>query len=237
MPQEKTLLQQGVAIWQQITGVDPHATSGTIGNWSLRETFEPLEEALTLDPTEITGIFLLAHFLNSFLADKSLSLATIIDDPTLIDRLLLKPRELRILLSSPDVLEARSSFVEGLRKAIARYGAGEREDINKLLDTQDQLAILRRDALRSMSQLRVDQFLDGDPELPGVKPVYNRMVHQFWNVNSLLAAATRMPAGVSLNLIRHPDAFQSYFSFVIRNGGNLFILSDVPANAHPPVPI
>jgi hypothetical protein len=49
----------------------------------------------------------------------------------------------------------------------------------------------------------------------------------------MLAAATRMPSGVSLNLIRHPDGYQSYFCFVIRNGGNLFVLSDVPEYSHP----
>ena len=49
----------------------------------------------------------------------------------------------------------------------------------------------------------------------------------------MVAAATRMPSGVSLNLIRHPDGYQSYFCFVIRNGGNLFVLTDVPEYSHP----
>ena len=42
-----------------------------------------------------------------------------------------------------------------------------------------------------------------------------------------------MPSGVSLNLIREPDGFSSYFAFAIRNGSRLFVFSDVQQNAHP----
>lgn len=63
--------------------------------------------------------------------------------------------------------------------------------------------------------------------------MYSKAVYQFWNVNSLLTAACRMPSGVSLNLIRDPDYFHSYFAFAIRNGGNLILLSDLPKDHHP----
>jgi hypothetical protein len=65
-----------------------------------------------------------------------------------------------------------------------------------------------------------------------VRPVFHAKVFQWWNINSLLqAATTQMPSGVSLNLIRDRDAFQSYFVFCIRNGANLFVLSDAPEYA------
>jgi hypothetical protein len=42
-----------------------------------------------------------------------------------------------------------------------------------------------------------------------------------------------MPSGVTLSLIRDPDDMHSYFAFAIRNGGNVFVLSDVPQEVHP----
>lgn len=226
-------LLQALNLWKEVTGVDPSATSMRLSDWHLRETFEELQEAIDLDPTEVTANLLLAFFVNTYLADREVSLLDLLNERDMIEARLVKPRELLAILNRPEVVDSRDGFIAALRVALSRYDAAQREDVNKLLGKTDHIAILRRDALRSIARLRVDQFLDGNPEPIDARPVYNRVVHQWWNINSMLAAATRMPSGVSLNLIRHPDAFQSYFCFTIRNGGNLFVLTDVPEYSHP----
>lgn len=226
-------LLQALNLWKEITGIDPSATSMRLSDWHLRETFDELQEAIDLDPTEVTANLLLAYFINTYLADRAVSLLDLLNGREEIEARLAKPRELLAILNRPEVVDSRESFIAALRTALGRYEAAEREDVTKLLGQPDDIAILRRDALRSIARLRVDQFLDGNSEAADFRPVYNRTVHQWWNINSMLAAATRMPSGVSLNLIRHPDAFQSYFCFTIRNGGNLFVLTDVPEYSHP----
>lgn len=226
-------LLQALGLWREITGVDPDATSMTISSWELKRTYEALQEAIDLDPSEITANLLLGYFLNTYLAEREVSLLTLLNDPQGVAARLVKPRALMELLGRPELVEARDAFIAAITEALEGYGAAERDDVQQLLQTHDSIALLRRDALRSIEKLRVDQFLDGSPEPEDFRPVYNRTVHQWWNVNSMLAAATRMPSGVSLNLIRHPDGYQSYFCFVIRNGGNLFVLTDVPEYSHP----
>lgn len=226
-------LLQALNLWREITGVDPSATSIRLADWHLRETLDELQEAVDLDPTGVTANLLLAYFVNAYLADSKVSLLDLLNESDKIEARLTKPRELLAILNRPEVVRSREGFIAALRAALARYDAADRDDINTLLSQPDDIAILRRDALRSIARLRVDQFLDGNPEAPESRPVYNRTVHQWWNINSMLAATTRMPSGVSLNLIRHPDAFQSYFCFTIRNGGNLFVLTDVPEYSHP----
>lgn len=226
-------LLQALDLWREITGVDPDATSVTISSWELKRTYEALQEAIDLDPSEITANLLLGYFLNTYLAEREVSLLTLLNDPQGVAARLEKPRALMELLGRPELVEARDAFIAAITEALEGYGAAERDDVQQLLQTRDSIALLRRDALRSIEKLRVDQFLDGSPEPEDFRPVYNRTVHQWWNVNSMLAAATRMPSGVSLNLIRHPDGYQSYFCFVIRNGGNLFVLTDVPEYSHP----
>ena len=224
-------LSAAVTLWKNLCGYDPRKT--TIGNWDLKQSFDALDEAVALDPTEITAFLLLSHFVNEHLAAKSFNLLTLIDNPESVTKALETPKQILSLLRSPSLIQARDQFANGLRLAMSKYEAGDREDIHELLLRNDDLAILRRDALRSISKLRVDQFLVGEPETPDVKPIYNKVVHQWWNINSLLAGASKMPSGVSLNLIRDPNIYQSYFCFAIRNGANLFVVSDIPEDAHP----
>lgn len=226
-------LNAGLRLWHELTGLDPKAQGMSISNWRLKETFEELQEAIDLDPTQVTATLLLAHFAESYLGGRSFSLLQLLKEPDVVRERLALPAALLSLLDRPEVTDAREAYVAGVKAAIAHYGADRREDVQKLLGEPHELAVLRRDALRSVARLRVDQFLRGASEPGHVRPTFNKTCHQFWNVNSCLSSATRMPSGVSLNLIRHPDAFQSYFLFLVRVGGNVFVVSDVPDDAHP----
>ncbi|WP_432262801.1 hypothetical protein [Cupriavidus sp. TMH.W2] len=232
IPHSETM-RQALALWRQTTGLHAEQKSFRLGDWELRKTFELLDEAIALDPTEVTAMLLFDYFVDDYLRTTAVSMRELIDAPEVVQARLNAPRELLGMLHSPELLAVRAGFKAALQRAVDQYNAGEREDVQKLFAAPHDLALLRRDALRSMANLRVDQFLDGEPEPLNIRPVYHRTVHQWWNINSLLAAATRMPSGVSLNLIRDPDAFQSYFCFVIRNGGNLFVLTDKEALEHP----
>lgn len=233
MTELRETLSAGLAMWQDLTGVDPNAKSMTFGGWRLKETFDELQEAIELDPTQVTATLLLAHFVEQYLADRSFTMQQLVREPAKVKEMIQRPAALVGLLARQEVSDARESYVRAVQSAIRHYAADDRADVQALLAQPHELALLRRDALRSMAQLRVDQFLRGAPEAEQVKPSFNKTIYQFWNINSCLTAATRMPSGVSLNLIRHPDAFQSYFVIVVRNGGSLFIVSDVPADAHP----
>lgn len=226
-------LLQALELWRAITGVDPEASSCTIGSWALRETFKELQEAIDLDPTEITAHLLLLFFLNSYLEDRQVTLLTLLNDPQSVAARLEKPRLLMELLNRPDLLAERDAFIASIAQAMEQYGAAQRPDVQQLLASHDSIALLRRDALRGIEKLRVDQFLDGAPEPAGVVPTFNQTVWKFWSMPNLLRAATLMPSGVSLCLVRDPTGWSSFFAFVIRNGGNVFVLSDAPEFAHP----
>lgn len=226
-------LLAALTLWRDITGIDPQGKSFTMEGWSLKDTYDQLQQAIDLDPSGVTATMLLNAFHDHLLSTRTVSHDRLLREPEVVQRMLEPSRRLMDLLAHGAVQAERDSFIAGVRMALEQYGAAEREDIQALLGTPNKMAILRRDALRSMKTLRLDQFLDGAPEAQGVKPVYNRTVHQWWNINSLLGASTGIPSGVTLNLIRHPDEYQSYFAFTVRNGGNLFVLSDISANAHP----
>lgn len=232
IPHSETM-RQALALWRETTGIHAGQTSFRLGEWEIRKTFELLDEAIALDPTEVTAMLLFDYFLDNFLQSSAVPMRELIDTPAEVQAKLDAPRALLGVLHSPALVAVRATFKAALQRAVDQYSTGDRKEVQALFAAPHDLALLRRDALRSMATLRVDQFLDGEPEPDHVRPVYHRTVHQWWNINSLLAAATRMPSGVSLNLIRDPDAYQSYFCFVIRNGGNLFVLTDKEALDHP----
>lgn len=231
-----SITAKALALWAEITGVDPEKVQHRRSGWheiNIAGSYAELQEALTIDPSEVTALLLLDHHLRELLRGQTATVMELAADPAAFMAKLEKPRELLALLAQPEIAEARAAFVAGVREAVARYGASDVPGMEELLADSEGMAILRRDALRSIERLRVDQFLDGGPEPEGRTPVYTKTVHQWWNLNSLLSAATRMPAGVSLNLIRDPDAYQSFFAFTIRNGGNLFTLTDIEPVSHP----
>lgn len=226
-------MKKAVSLWKKITGVNPDARRQRFGDWDLVRTFEALEEAITLDPSEITANFLLTYFLNEHMEETQVPLRKVLDGDQELAARIEACRELYVLLGRPDVAEIRETFVAAIASAVSHYGAAARKDVKKLLASPDRVGLLRRDALRSIANLKIDQFLSGDPSPAGTSPRYAEIVHQWFNVNSLLAAAARMPPGIALNLIRTPNKFQCFFCFSIRNGGNLYLLSDVPEYAHP----
>ena len=228
---------EAIDLWQEIIGVTPESTSFTMGTIHHRSEFEELREALELDPTEITANLLLGSFARAHFRNTHVTQAQLLADTPGILALLEKPRRLMGILDRPEIAERRDQFIANVASALEMYDAADRDAIKNLLSSQDGMAYLRRDALRSMANLSVHQFLDGDPEPATVKPVYYRFVHQWFNINSMLDFAASQAPGVSLNLIRDPNDYQSYFCFAIRNGGRLFVLSDVPQNAHPMQPM
>jgi hypothetical protein len=236
---EDSPLLKAIELYADITGVKvPESERDRYGSMSFRKydilkTYDALKEALELDPSEVTANLMLSYYVRDLLSDQKLSMLNLLDDPDAFLAKLEKPRELLAIVNRPDITEARATFIANLTKALNRYCADQREDIQKLLTQHDNIAFLRRDALRGVERLQINQFLRGEPEPSEVRPVFHSKVFQWWNINSLLAAATSMPSGVSLNLIRDRDEYQSYFVFCIRNGGNLFVLTDAPQYSHP----
>jgi len=236
---EDSPLLEAISLWEELTGVAPPDEKGYWGSsagmntWAIRDTYKALKEALELDPTEITATLLLKRFVEEYMKEATTSLNDMLRNPEQAMKQMASAKKLLDILDREEIVSARDNFIAGLTRGLAAYGAADRDDVKAVLAKHDDIAILRRDALRSLANLRCDQFLEGDSEAADYRPVYVNDVHLWWNVNSLLKAMTSLPSGVSLNLIRDPNAYESYFAFAIRNGGNLFVLTDVPEHAHP----
>jgi hypothetical protein len=232
-------LLEALNLWLELSEVDPEQGAfsvrlggGGLDTWSVKKMHDLIKEALELDPSNTTGVLMLDALSKLYFDKRTFSITQLLADPDRTAEYVRRAGVLREMVCSPAFTQQSTQFVGNLRSALRAYGM-DREPTMALTEDLHEVGYLRRDAFRSIQNLRVDQFLSGKPESENVAPVYNAWVHQFWNVNSLVEAVCRQPAGVTLSLVRDPDDLQSYFVFAVRNGGNLILLSDVPVHAHP----
>lgn len=226
-------LSRALDLWIAVTGVDPSRTAFRFGDMDVLNMHNALKEALELDDTEVTGRLLFAYIASEYFRERSFSVEELLDQPEKVAPYLAQSRELRTYLQSEELQAIRADFTGQLTKAVASYGAASPE-LTELLDSPHSLALLRRDAMRTLKHLQINQFLDGNPEPENARPLYGKFVYQWRNINSMLKVMTTMPSGVTVNLICHPTEPRfSYFAFAIRNGGKIFVFTDKEATPHP----
>lgn len=227
------LARQGIQLWQEITGIQHDATSFDLLQFDTLSDLQRAVAALTYDPSGITSALLIGEFYKAYAAEQRFSIDDVRNNVESYKLAMSQAERMEAIIRHPLLQDAKSQFEAAVLKAVAHYGASENQGVLDILHNTALISDLRHAAFNSASTLRVDQFLAGAFEPDDVKPVFVPTIHKFWDINALLAAATRMPSGISLNYIAAADAMQSFFVITVRNGGNLFILSDKPKLSSP----
>jgi len=194
---------------------------GSMDQWRNKEE---LEVSIAVDKSGLTSALILSAHVDNYLKSSTISLADIIQGNH--QDVIAKPTKILSLLSSPGITSAQDKFKETLATAAKLIDITDVEEV--LLDPYT-LAFLRLNALTTFKCMRRDQFVSGSTELRTPFQL-NTWVHEFVNINSMIAAATRQPMdGVTLTLIRDPEVPEnSYFGFLVRYGENIMFLSDKP---------
>lgn len=239
-PTAAITLAKALSIWVELTGVEPGMKgSFTLGDWAVKDLHNTIQQALDLDPTEVTGKMILAYIVQDYFESRNFTVDEMLTSPDKVTSYLAKANTLAAYLRSDAVHGEATEFSQRVKEVLCHYDALT-PPVEKILDaTGNQgdravLAILRRDALNSVRKLQINQFLDGETEAPGSAPSYGKFVYQWDNINSMLAAMTSAPSGITVNMIRAVgNPFGVYFVFAIRNGGRLFTFTDKTWTPHP----
>lgn len=225
-----TPTEEALELWQSIIGIKADSENAP---YEIARKFQLIKQALELDPSELVATMILADQLRKHISEKIVSLADLVERPAAVNETVSSVKRLLAILQRNEIVEATTTFQAAVENGLRHYGVSEREDVRSLIDTPEELALIRRDALNTVQTLRVDQFAHGVSDPAGQKPSYFHDVLLWCNINSMLKAAIAMPSGVSLNLVRDPTGHRSFFCFLVRNGGNLFVISDYKTPAHP----
>jgi hypothetical protein len=194
---------------------------------------EELNVSRDLDPTGLTTFMMLRGQTDRFLDTTTFSARRVLLEYDAFRAEVGRIYDLFKLVEDPEVVALIEQFQTELRAMAGRYKLTDRKAFESLLADKGLLAVVRRNALRSMQTLEAHQFLQGAGSPEPLK--VHGSVYEFWNINSVLAAMRGQEyAGVSLCLIRDPaQVMASYFCFAVRNGDNITILTDREEGPHP----
>lgn len=226
-------LSDALQLWIRVTEVDPEKKAFSFASMDVMSMHHALKEALELDDTEVTGLLLFEYLTTIYFQERKFSVETLLERADFVQEYLEKSRMLLSFLRADRLNEIADDFMGRVSQAVSQYEADHDDETRLILESRHRLALLRRDAMRTMKHLRVDQFLNGAPEPQSYRPVYGRFLYRWDSANSMIDHMTRMPSGITVNMICHPDPYQTYFAFAIRNGGRFFVFTDKEKTPHP----
>jgi hypothetical protein len=224
------ILKKLTALYRRLKGAEG---SQVTLSWRWGDAGErSLEEALELDPTEVTARMIVEAEMLRDLEVRAVPLRSLLEGDAETETQLDIARELIFLLRSPELNEPIEGFRENVREAMRRYGALDAKT-EAVISDRVKLAHIRLSALGNVKRLSEFQFTRGDCEASDIAPIYYEHVYEFWNVNSMLAIVAKMKPGVMLALVRDSQSVFSYFAFCVRNGANIYVVTDRNNDPHP----
>ena len=215
---------KALALWVKATGFKPNVYD------EHHDYHRSIQESQEVDPTALTTFLILRSTARAFAENLKFSGLEFLEHPESVLKKTAKIRELLGILKDPECQEEVERFKKDLREQAKTMGL--LEVAGKVIDDEEALAYIRRDALRGWKGLKVHHF--GFGTRGPHKPKYNENVIKFWNMNSVVAAARQQPMdGISMVMVRDPVELFSYFCFLVVNGENITVVSDLPDTPHP----
>jgi len=225
-------LEEKLRLWVKITGVNPteEQKSYTIyfddrlSEYDIRKMDEKIRESLDYDKTGLFAEAYLCHYFKKYIKQRGFHLDEYISNPSIKEYL----EDVCLLNHALQKSDAEKLISEEAQKAMAFYRLNA-----------DELTVFDIAEVRTCANNCIDknlhtlQFSSGPAQKDGFK--MSREIRMYKDLNALiLSAAKGKVDGVSMAYIRdEKEITYSYFAFVIKNGKNLYLLTDKPEFVHP----
>lgn len=224
-------IEEKLALWVKVTGIDPNnpptsyeiPMDGSLSVWDIKKMNEQIKEALTYDDSGMFAEAYLQTYFQQFLEQRKISLFDLVTKPDHTAYI----QDLKKLYDALQENHAEKTILEDAAKAMDFY------DLPHDTLSVFTIAELRTSANRCMNgQLHTLQFATGKSAKDCFKMSKDIFIYE--DINALLfSAASHQIDGVILAYIREREITDSYFAFVIKNGENLYLLTDMPHYAYP----
>ena len=175
-----TALSNALEAWEKLSGAKVNATKTSFRN---HEANEQIREIAELDSSGVTTMMLFDAITRQRASDLTFSALEVMENPDKVADTIKRIQAVKSALNHPELLSGVDSFKKALRASLAHYGFITKK-VEELLENQEELAFIRRDALRAMKELRVDQFSRGKAD--AAAPKVNTKLYHAININSLL---------------------------------------------------
>lgn len=223
-------LKEKLELWVKITGVDPNQTSysirfdGGLSTWDIKKMNDRITEALKYDTYGYFADAYLSVYFKKYLAKKQVSLQELLENKQMRQYM----DDVKILYHEIQNSDSGKQIMDAANRALDFYDLQ-----HSSLEIFD-IVELQVSANRCMDhKLQRLQFSSGTATSAGFKVSKN--IYMYKNMDALLLCAVNNTIdGVSLGYIRNEKQLtDSYFAFIIRNGQNLYLLTDMPKYSNP----
>ena len=225
-------LKDMLDLWVKITDVNPqeqktHYTisfDGRLSDYDIEKMNKKIQQALEYDQTGLFAEAYLSHYFNRYITERNFSLNEYLQNKDMTEYL----RDVSNLYEQLQQSTAEKQIMEEAKKAMTFYSLPFEE--LSLFD----IAEIRTCAENCIEKnLRLLQFRTGEAQSDSFK--MSRDILMYKDLNALIVCAAQGDIdGVSMAYIRNEtDITLSYFAFVIKNGENLYLLTDQPTFVHP----
>lgn len=213
-----------IRLWSEARGVD---FDHDLRNPDVRY----INEARRSDPTGLTAFMVTRSIVAEYLGEKTFAAIDLVSgDKDTGDELQLMREIFKALYDVPALADVMT-FRMRLTEAAKHYGVFEK--CKDSIADEKALAHIRKDALAVTSILSRHTFARGESSNGTIG--YNRQLFQFWNVNSMLRSVkNQSDDGITMVLLVDADVItSSSFCFMIRDGENITMWSDLEPSEHP----
>lgn len=224
-------LSEKLALWTKITGIDPTEENrsytihlnGRMGTYDIKKMNDKIKEILAFDQDGIFTEAYLQYCLDQYLGDREFSIKELLEN----DDCKVFLQDAKTLKEELEKNNTAQDIFKSAYHAMDFYGL-----------QYDQLGVidiieLTASTEKCINNLKLMQFSCGKTEKNGFK--VGKDIFMYRNLNDVLLDHVHGNIdGVSLIYICNPSMpTESYFSFVVKNGENLYLLSDMPRHAYP----
>ena len=225
-------LEQKLELWVKITGVNPAeeqkvysiSFNDRLNEYDIRKMNDRIKDALKYDETGLFAEAYLCHFFNEYIKKRAFHLEEYLVNPSIKEYL----HDVGTLHDELRKSDAEKLISLEAAKAMSFYGL--QSDKLTVFDIVEMRVCAKNCIEHNLSTL---QFSSGPVSKDGFK--MSKEIRMYKNLNALiLSAAKGKVDGVSMAYIRDENEItHSYFSFVIKNGQNVYLLTDKPVFVHP----
>lgn len=219
-------LEERLKKWTEITGINPQEDKGSytiyldgrLSDYDIKKMNDRIIEALKYDNTGIFTTAYLSIYLDQFLKNKKVTLIDMLNNQELYDYI----EDIKILYNDVKEDKAEDKIKAEAKSAMSHYN----RDCN--LDTLSIMEIKSSAEYCVNNGLKLRQFSRGERWSSEFK--LSRNIYMFDNLDSIIRACiSENLNGIMLSYVKDSEELaNSYFSFVIKNGDNMYILTDMP---------
>lgn len=225
-------LKEKLNLWVKITGLNPSEEktsfsidlSGRLSDYDIKVMDDKIKEVLQIDETGLFAEAYLGIYFKRFIKEKTVPLMDIITNAEMQKF----TEDCRALYQAILETGAEEEIIKNAKSALDFYGL----ESDKL--SAENIMDIVTSAKHCINEgLKLDQITKGRFDEGSFKA--SSEVYMYKGINDVIRyAAKGAITGVSLCYIRNEKNIdESYFAFLIRNGENLYVLSDRPIYKYP----